>query len=128
MSFRTALGRARGLGSAKDGVGHWWGQRVSALALIPLCLWFAVSVLTLVHADYGTAQAWVHIPWVAVLLVLLLAAVFYHAYLGVQVVVEDYMQGEALKLASLLAIKFLCVLLAAGGIFAVLRIALGGRP
>lgn len=126
MSFRTALGRARGLGSAKEGTGHWWGQRVSALALIPLSLWFAVSVLELVHANYANAVHWVHTPWVAVLLVLLLLTVFYHAYLGVQVVIEDYVHGEALKIVALLAIKFLCVLLAAAGVFAVLRIAFGG--
>ena len=126
MSFRTALGRARGLGSAKEGTGHWWGQRVSALALIPLSLWFAASLMHVVYGDYGAAAHWVHTPWVAVLLVLLLLTVFYHAYLGVQVVVEDYVHGEALKIATLLGVKFLCALLAAAGVFAVLRIALGG--
>ncbi|HLW74652.1 MAG TPA: succinate dehydrogenase, hydrophobic membrane anchor protein, partial [Gammaproteobacteria bacterium] len=115
----------RGLGSAKAGAGHWWGQRVSAVALIPLSLWFAVSVLQLTHADYVVVVNWLHTPYVAVLLSLFLATVFYHAYLGVQVVVEDYVHTEWLKIASLLLIKFACILLAAAGVFTALRIAFG---
>ena len=125
MSFRNPLASARGLGSAKSGVGHWWGQRVSAVALIPLSLWFAVSVLQLTHADYVVVVNWLHTPYVAVLLSLFLATVFYHAYLGVQVVVEDYVHTEWLKIASLLLIKFACILLAAAGVFTALRIAFG---
>jgi succinate dehydrogenase / fumarate reductase membrane anchor subunit len=125
MSFRNPLGQARGLGSAKSGAGHWWGQRVSAVALIPLSLWFAVSVLQLTHADYVVVVNWLHTPYVAVLLSLFLATVFYHAYLGVQVVVEDYVHTEWLKIASLLLIKFVCILLAAAGVFTALRIAFG---
>ncbi|HEU5399634.1 MAG TPA: succinate dehydrogenase, hydrophobic membrane anchor protein [Gammaproteobacteria bacterium] len=125
MSLRNPLATARGLGSAKSGTGHWWAQRVSAVALIPLSLWFAVSVLGLVRADYGVVVSWLHMPSTAVLLSLFLAAVFYHAYLGVQVVVEDYVEREWLKLATLLVIKFACILLAAAGVFTALRIAFG---
>lgn len=125
MSFRTPLGTARGLGSAKAGTGHWWAQRVTAVALIPLSLWFAVSVLQLTHADYVVTVNWLHTPYVAVLLSLFLATLFYHAYLGVQVVVEDYVHTEWLKIVTLLLIKFATVLLAAAGIFTALRIAFG---
>ncbi|MGH8372681.1 MAG: succinate dehydrogenase, hydrophobic membrane anchor protein [Gammaproteobacteria bacterium] len=126
MSLRNPLARARGLGSAKEGTAHWMSQRVSAIALIPLTLWFAYSVLLLVHADYAQAYAWIHAPLISVLLVILIGTVFYHAYLGLQVVVEDYVHGEWSKFGSLLLIKFICVLLALSGIFAVLRIAFGG--
>jgi succinate dehydrogenase / fumarate reductase membrane anchor subunit len=125
MSFRTPLGQARGLGSAKSGTGHWWAQRVTALALIPLSMWFVASVVHLVYADYSAAIDWLHTPWVAVLLPLLLAALFYHAYLGLQVVVEDYVHSEWLKVSTLLLIKSASVLLTAAGIFSILRIAFG---
>lgn len=126
MSFRTPLGRARGLGSAKDGTAHWWAQRITAVALVPLSLWFVVSVLGLVGADYATAKAWIGAPLNAVLLVVLIAAVFHHAQLGLQVVVEDYIHSEGLKIAGILVVKFAAVLLALAGIFAVLRISFGG--
>ncbi|HSN17460.1 MAG TPA: succinate dehydrogenase, hydrophobic membrane anchor protein [Gammaproteobacteria bacterium] len=125
MSFRSPMGTARGLGSAKSGFGHWWGQRVSALALIPLSLWFAGSVLSLSHADYSTVVIWMHTPWVAVLLSLFLITLLYHAYLGVQVVIEDYVHTKPLEIASLLVIKFACILLGAAGVFTALRIAFG---
>ena len=125
MSLRNPLATAKGLGSAKTGTSHWWAQRVSALALIPLSLWFAVSVLQLVHADYVVVINWLHAPWTAVLLSLFLFTVFYHAYLGLQVVVEDYVHMEWLKITMLLIIKFICILFAAAGIFTALRIAFG---
>ena len=125
MNLRNPLATARGLGSAKSGTGHWWAQRVSAVALIPLSLWFVVSVLGLVRADYVVVVTWLHMPSTAVLLSLFLATVFYHAYLGVQVVMEDYVDREWLKIATLLVIKFACILLAAAGVFTALRIAFG---
>jgi succinate dehydrogenase / fumarate reductase membrane anchor subunit len=125
MSFRTPIGAARGLGSAKSGVAHWWGQRVSAIALIPLSLWFAGSVLQLSHAGYADVIVWLHTPWVAVLLSLFLITLLYHAYLGVQVVIEDYVHHKGLEVTSLLLIKFTCILLGAAGVFTALRIAFG---
>lgn len=125
MSFRSPLGTVRGLGSAKSGTGHWWSQRMSALGLIPLSLWFAVSVLGMQHADYITVTVWMHTPWVAVLLSLFLVTLLYHAYLGVQVVIEDYVHTEWLKLTSLLLIKAACILLGAAGVFTALRVAFG---
>lgn len=125
MSFRTPLGQVRGLGSARSGTAHWWVQRLTALALIPLSVWFVVSATHLVYADYSVAIDWLHTPWVAVLLTLMLAALFYHAYLGVQVVVEDYVHSEWLKIPMLLLLKSASVLLAMAGIFSILRIAFG---
>jgi succinate dehydrogenase / fumarate reductase membrane anchor subunit len=123
--MRTPLGRAIGLGSAKEGVTHWWRQRLSALALVPLTLWFVISVIGLVGADYATFVAWVKNPMVAMLLVLLLAATFYHAALGLQVVVEDYVHGEAARITMLLLMWLLCIVFAARGILAVMKLALG---
>lgn len=124
MSYRSPLGRARGMGSAKDGVHHFWVQRVSAVALVPLALWFVFSVAQLAGGDYGMVQHWVHAPSVAVMLVLFLASALYHSALGVQVVIEDYITSEGLKIASLLLMKFAHAVVAAASIFAVLKIAL----
>jgi len=124
MSLRSPLSRARGLGSAKDGVHHFWVQRVSAIALIPLTLWFVFSVARLAGGDYQAVQHWVSNPSVAVTLVLFLLTMLYHSALGVQVVIEDYVHHEGLKLASLMGQKFLHAVVAAASVFAVLKIAL----
>jgi succinate dehydrogenase / fumarate reductase membrane anchor subunit len=123
--LRSPLGRAIGLGSAKEGVEHWWRQRVTALALVPLVLWFVVSLIGLVGADRAALVAWVHQPMPAMLLILLLVATFYHAALGLQVVIEDYIHGEAMRLGALLVMRLLCILFALRGILAVLQLALG---
>lgn len=125
-SMRTPMARVRGLGAAKEGVHHWWMQRLTAIALVPLTLWFVVSVAGLAGMDHAAAAAWIGSPPVAVLLVLLVAATFWHAQLGVQVVVEDYVHNEAVKLTVLIAIKFAAIGLAVACIFAVLRLAFGG--
>lgn len=125
MSLRSPLGRARGLGSAKQGVHHFWVQRVSAAALVPLSLWFVFSVARLHGADYAAVKHWVSAPSVAVALVLFLATLFYHSMLGVQVVIEDYVGHEGARLASLVLSKFVHAILAAASIFAVLKVALG---
>lgn len=124
-SLRSPLGRARGYGAAKDGVHHFWVQRVSAVALIPLSLWFAFSVARLPILSYAAVKDWVGAPSVAVALVLFVAALFYHSMLGVQVVIEDYVAGEGRKLVTLLIVKFAHAAAAAAGVFAVLKIALG---
>lgn len=123
-SLRSPLGRVRGLGSAKEGVAHWWAQRVTALALVPLTLWFVIAVISLVGADYARTTAWIASPVPAILLVLLVAATFYHAVLGLQVVIEDYVGSEALRIALILIVKAAAIVLAAAAIFAVLKIAL----
>jgi len=123
-SLRSPLGRARGLGSAKEGAQHFWAQRVSAVALVPLALWFVFSVARLHALNYGEVHHWVASPSVAVTLVLFMSALFYHSMLGVQVVIEDYVGNEGVKLASLLLMKFVHAGLAAACIFAVLKIAL----
>ena len=122
--MRSPLGRAVGLGSAKEGVEHWWMQRITALALVPLTLWFVIAIIGLVGADLETVQNWVSRPLPAILLVLLLIATFYHMSLGLQVVVEDYVHGELAKLGLIAAIRLLCFAFAVAGIFAVLTIAL----
>lgn len=126
MRLRSPMKNARGLGSAKSGTGHWWWQRVTAVALIPLGLWFVISALCLAQLGYADALAWVGEPVNAVLLVLMLAAMFYHSSLGVQVVIEDYVHTKWLEVTTLLISQSLHILLAAAAIFAVLRIALGG--
>jgi len=122
--MRSPLGRAIGLGSAKEGVEHWWRQRVTAVALVPLTLWFVIAVIGLVGADHAVFVAWVRSPMPAILLVLLLVATFYHTALGLQVVIEDYIHREGMRLAALLIMRFLCIVFAVRGIFAVLKMAL----
>ena len=123
--LRNPLKRARGLGSAQSGVGHWWTQRVTAAALVLLGLWFVATVLCLLHADYAAARAPVAKPWNALLLILFVVTMFWHAVLGLQVVVEDYVHTRWKEVVLLVAIKFLAVLGALAGVLAVLRIALG---
>jgi succinate dehydrogenase / fumarate reductase, membrane anchor subunit len=124
--MRSPLGRAVGLGSAKEGVEHWWRQRLTALALVPLALWFVVSLLAHVGGGYEQTLAWLGRPVPAILMIVLIAVTFYHAALGMQVIVEDYVHREWVKLAALIALRFACILLGVAGIFAVLRIAVGG--
>jgi len=126
MSLRTPVARARGLGSAKEGLHHWWVQRVTAVALIPLTIWFVASIVGLVGADHGAVSAWISNPVVAVLMALLVSAVLYHAQLGMQVVYEDYIHTHWLKIAADVGTKLVSVALAATMIFAILKIALGG--
>jgi succinate dehydrogenase membrane anchor subunit len=123
---RTPLARARGLGSAKDGVGHWWAQRLTAIALIPLVVWFAISLVMLSGADYTVVRAWIGSPLVMMLLVLTIAVGLHHAQLGMQVVIEDYVGGDGWKLALIVIVKFIAVLFGLGAIVAILRIGFGG--
>ena len=124
MSLRSPLGRVLGMGSAKDGTGHWWAQRVSAVALLPLTLWFLFSLLMLPDLDYATVRTWLSLPVSGFLAVLLLWVLTYHSYLGTTVVVEDYVHSAGMKLLSLLLLRFLYVLVCGAGIFAILRVAL----
>jgi len=123
---RTPLARARGLGSAKDGVGHWWAQRLTAIALIPLVVWFAISLVMLSGADYTVVRAWIGSPLVMMLLVLTIAVGLHHGQLGMQVVIEDYVGNDGWKLALIVIVKFIAVLFGLGAIVAILRIGFGG--
>ncbi len=123
--MHSPLGRAMGLGSAKEGAEHWWMTRVSAVALIPLTLWFVASIIAHTGSDYVTFIAWLRMPLVSILMVLLLIALFYHTTLGLQVVIEDYVHSEA-KFGALIAVRLGCVALAVAGILATMRIAFGG--
>ena len=124
MSLRSPLGRVLGMGSAKEGTGHWWSQRVSAVALIPLTLWFLFSLLMLPDLDYATVRTWLSLPLSGFLAVLLLSVLTYHSYLGTTVVIEDYVHSTGMKLLSLLALRFAYVLVCGAGILAILRVVL----
>jgi succinate dehydrogenase / fumarate reductase membrane anchor subunit len=122
--LRTPLARARGLGSAKDGLHHWWMQRLTAVALVPLVAWFCISLVMLSGADYATARAWIGSPLVMVLLILTIAIGLHHAQLGMQVVYEDYTSGGT-RLTLIVLTKFIAVLFGLGAIVAILRIGFG---
>ena len=125
MSQRSPLGRVRGLGSARDGTAHWWAQRVTALALVPLTLWFVASIAANAGADHAAFAAWMGDPLVAVAMLLLVLAGFHHAQLGLRVVIEDYVHAEWLKIASILAVKFASVALGIAAAFSILKLAFG---
>lgn len=121
---RSSLSRAIGLGSARSGVSHWWAERISAIALIPLTLWFLAAVVARTRSDYTTFVAWMHKPATDVLMTLLLITLFYHTQLGVQVIVEDYVHSGT-KFAIVILVRFVCFAFAVIGILSVLRIATG---
>jgi succinate dehydrogenase / fumarate reductase membrane anchor subunit len=125
MSLQSPLGKFLGHGSAKDGTDHWWAQRVTAVALIPLTIWFVVSVLGMDVADYSTVRVWMASPLNAILLILLLATLLHHSQLGLQVVVEDYVHSHGLKVVTLMAFKFIHVGLGVAGAYSVIIISVG---
>jgi succinate dehydrogenase / fumarate reductase membrane anchor subunit len=124
MSLRTPLGKVRGLGSAGEGVGHWWMQRVTAIALIPLTLWFVIALLGHDLQSYEAMRGWLAQRYVAVLTILLVITTAWHTKLGVQVVIEDYVHGKAAKTTLLLLSSFVHVGAAVAAIFAILVLAL----
>ena len=128
MSLRSPLARALGQGSAKEGVHHWWAQRLTSVALVPLGVWFAVSVLSLPSLDHATVTAWIGQLWTTVFLILLVISAAWHSQLGVRVVVEDYVHGSGAKTLTLALVTFFHVVVAAAGVLAVLKVALGGAP
>jgi len=123
MSSGTPLGQVLGHGSAKSGTGHWWAQRLSAVALLPLGLWFIFALASRGDLSRAAWLAFIALPWHAVALALFLLALLYHSYLGVQVVVEDYVHDRPLKVATLIMSGFVHATAAAAGLFAILRIA-----
>ena len=125
MRLVSPLNRVLGLGSAKTGVEHWWAQRLTAVALVPLGLWLAIAFARLESFSYAAVVGLVQVPLNSVLFILLLVALCYHSHLGVQVVIEDYVHDAGIKVFSLVATFFAHIAVAVAGIFAVLRIAFG---
>jgi succinate dehydrogenase / fumarate reductase membrane anchor subunit len=125
MSLRSPLRRVTGLGSAKDGAGHWYAQRVTGMALVLLGAWFVLGLATLGGATHGNVVEWLGSPGASALAVILVLTTAYHALLGLQVVIEDYVADSGTRLAVLLVVKFALVVAAAIGVLAVLRIAFG---
>ena len=122
--MRSPLGRARGLGSARAGAAHWWAQRITSLALLPLTLWFLCAMIRMIGATRDDVVFWMAGPLPVVLMIALVVATFYHLQLGLQVVIEDYVTTDALRVASILLMKGVSVLLALACIVSVLRLGL----
>ena len=123
MSLRTPLGKVLGRGSAGDGTSHWWVQRVTAIALVPLTLWFVISIVGKPLHDFPAMVAWLAQPWVAVFTILLAITLAWHSWLGMQVIVEDYVHGKVAKTLLLLLSTFLHFAAAVAAVFAVVILA-----
>ncbi|MAF95709.1 MAG: succinate dehydrogenase, hydrophobic membrane anchor protein [Rhodospirillaceae bacterium] len=127
MELRSTLGKVRGPGlSTEGGVSHWWAERITAIALVPLTLWFVVSALSMVNADHATFTQWVGAEGNPVLLILLTIAVYHHGQMALQVIIEDYIHHQAAHFTALIAVKLGAFFLAVYTIFAVARLAFGG--
>ena len=122
--LRSPLSRAKGLGSAREGTGHFWHQRLTSLLLVPLVLWLGFSLASM-PVDHATLVGWIAQPLVTVALVLLISVVFYHAKLGLQVVIEDYVASHASRTVVLLLANLVCLLFGLVGVVSVLKIAFG---
>jgi len=122
MSFKSPLGKAIGLGSAKHGFSHWWLQRVSAVALIPLCLWFVFSIVCLSQGDFESAVLFFDSPLQTSLMLIFVLVLIYHAQTGLQVVIEDYIHIKSINLIMLYGVKFLSVLMAVLAVVSIFRI------
>ncbi len=126
MEFRSPLANVRGLGSAKSGTSHWWMQRVTAVALVPLSFWLVTFLNLSLTAPYQETIAWVTSPINTVCLVALILVIFYHAALGLQVVIEDYIAAEGIKIIAVWTVNLSFLLLALAALIAVFRILLIG--
>lgn len=125
-SMRTPLGRVRGLGSAKEGTNHFWEQRLTAIALVPLGIWVAVSIAQLSGAGWPEVAAWLGHPLSGLAMILFIGVAFWHFKLGLQVVIEDYVHSESSKITLLILNTFVSFVLALAGIVAVLKLMFGG--
>ena len=123
MSLRTPLANVRGLGSAKEGAHHWWMQNLTSIALIPLTLWLAYSIASFGGMSYEEITAWMQSPLVSVSLALLVVVMIYHAQLGIQVIIEDYVGGW-LRIASLITLNFTCIALVFLALFSIIKVSL----
>ena len=124
--LQTPLAKVKGMGSAKDGTHHFWVQRLTALALVPLTIWFCLSIAALPEATYAVVVTWLQSPFNSVMLGLSLFAAFYHLQLGLQVILEDYISSSHIRLFSIIAVKLLSVFFAALGIFSIIKVSVGG--
>ncbi len=124
MRGGTELGRVRGLGSAHEGTGHWWHQRLTAGGNLLLMLWLMVSLARMGSYDFAAMHAWLANGWVAVPMALLVLSVFYHARLGLQVVIEDYQHDET-RVVAMIVLNLFVVACVATAVFAILKVALG---
>lgn len=121
--LRTPLSQVKGLGSAKEGTGHFWVQRLTAIGLVPLVLWLSFSIAALPGMDYVSIREWISSPFTSIMLILFLIAGFYHAKLGLQTVIEDYIGNHSTRTVMIIIVSFLATILAVTGVFSVLRIA-----
>jgi succinate dehydrogenase / fumarate reductase membrane anchor subunit len=125
VSLRHPLAKVRGLGSAREGVAHWWAQRLTAVLLIPLSIWFISCAAAFVGADYADARVYLAQPLNAFLLMAFVLTLLYHGMLGLQVVIEDYIHQRALELGLQMVVKLSAFLCALGTVYALIRITLG---
>ncbi len=127
MELRSPLARVRGLGPTKEGgTGHWWAQRMTAIALVPLTIWFVISALSMVGADLAQFKNWFNGPGNAVLLILLAMAIYHHGQLGLQTIIEDYIHHEGVHFAALISVKLGAFAMAVYTIFSIVLLAFGG--
>jgi len=125
VKLKTPLARARGLGSAKQGTGHWWYQRLTAILLVPLTLWIMISLVMLTSLEHKDVLVWMSSSFNTILLLILVVTLFYHAQLGIQVVIEDYIHSEWQKIACLVLVRFIVMLAGLASVLAILKIFLG---
>ena len=125
MSLRSDLGRVKGLGSAKEGLGHWRLQRLTAIALVPLALWFVTALMSLITAPHAQVVMWISKPYVTVLLLALVVSLFWHVKLGLQVVIEDYVHSPWLQIALQVGVRWAAALGALLAIVSIIKISIG---
>jgi succinate dehydrogenase / fumarate reductase membrane anchor subunit len=125
MSIRTPIGRVRGHGSARSGTGHFWHQRVTALANVPLTIAFVVIIISLLGSSHARVTQILGSPLVAILMFLFIGSATYHMKLGMQVIIEDYVHDEKWKLAALIANTFFAIAVAATSVYSLLKISSG---
>ncbi|MGK0296957.1 MAG: succinate dehydrogenase / fumarate reductase membrane anchor subunit [Gammaproteobacteria bacterium] len=125
MNLRSPLANVRGLGSAKEGTHHFWYQRVTAVVLVPLTIWIMTAIIMMTATDYDSVRTWIQSPFNALLLLFFIIALFFHAQLGVQVVIEDYIHSEWQKISCIILIKFLAILAGMASALAIIKIYLG---
>lgn len=128
MSLRSPLAKARNHGSARDGVHHWWQQRLSAILLLALSVWLVIALRTITGGDFATTRDWLALPWNTVFALLFTVSTFYHGQLGIQVVIEDYIHTRWLEVSLQILVKLSALVLTVMGCLAILRIAFGVAP